>query len=246
MVIDITVLASLALLTYLGYRKGFARQIIGFAAIIAVYFFAPPAGTLIRYLFFSDRGITFPGQEMASLAIAAVAIFIGVWLVGRIFIASITAMSERVEDLDMILGAVLGFLKGFLIVYLLLCALVYAEQPLGRMSASFGEQLKQSFSVAAAQRFNLITYLRYPELGSLREAMILVEETAESERNQALLRLLENEDFRSVATDSELIEAARSRDYSVLLSDERVLRLLADEDFRTVLQETDWEELADE
>lgn len=246
MVLDIIALASLAMITWLGYRKGFARQIIGFVAVIAIYFLATPIGSVVRSVIFSREGISFPGIETASLIIAAILIFLVVWGVGRLFIATITSFSESIEDIDMMLGGILGFIKGFLIVYLVLCALVYAEQPLGSAIPALGRQMESSYTIAAARHVNIITQLRYPELDDLRDAMVAAGDGEDADRNEALARLMENEDFQSLVADEDMRQAAADKDYSYMLSDERVLRLLADEDFRTVLTETDWDELIDD
>lgn len=246
MFLDLFVLAVLAAVSFLGYRKGFARQIVAFVAIIAVYFLATPVSAIVRAVIFQERNITFPGIEVASLVIAGVMIFIGAWLLGRLFAAAITSLSERIEAIDEILGGVLGFIKGFLVVYLVLCGLVYAERPLSQKFSSLGEQMESSFMVAGARHWNILTTLRYPELSELRDAMLVANDPEKAERNEAMVRLLENEDFQSVSQDETLMQAAQERDYSTLLSDQRVLRLLADEDFQTVLTETDWDELLDD
>src|SRR5690606_5106672 len=139
-----------------------------------------------------------------------------------------------------------GFIKGFLIVYLVLCALVYAEQPLGSAIPALGRQMESSYTIAAARHVNIITQLRYPELDDLRDAMVAAGDGEDADRNEALARLMENEDFQSLVADEDMRQAAADKDYSYMLSDERVLRLLADEDFRTVLTETDWDELIDD
>lgn len=242
MILDFLVLAVLGAVSFLGYRKGFARQIVAFVAIVAVYFLSTPVAAVVRAVVFQERDITFPGIEVASLVIAALMIFIGAWLLGRLFAAAITALSERIEAIDAILGAVLGFVKGFLVVYLVLCGLVYAERPLGSKFEGLGRQLESSFMVAGARRWNILTTLRYPELSELRDAMVVAEDPEKASRNEALVELMKNEDFQSVLGDATLMKAAEERDYSTLLSDQRVLRLLADENFRTVLSETDWDD----
>ena len=246
MIIDLAVLAALGILTYLGYRKGFSRQIVGLAAIVAVYFLAPMLAGVVRNFVFSSEGITFPGVEVTSLIIAGIVVFVGVWLIGRTFVAAITTFSERIEDIDMTLGAILGFVKGTLFVYIVLCVLVYAEAPLATKMPPFGEQAKSSFTLAGARQYNVITRFKYPELGELRGALIAAQDPDKVERNEALGRLLEKQEFRSVVSDEKLVKAATDKDYSTLLSDERVIRLLADEDFRTVLTNTDWDGLIDE
>lgn len=246
MTIDLAVLATLGILTYLGYRKGFARQIVGLAAIVAVYFLAPMIAGLVRNFVFSSEGITFPGVEVTSLIIAGIVVFLGVWLIGRMFVAAITTFSERIEDIDMTLGAILGFIKGALFIYIVLCVMVYAEAPIAKKVPAFGAQAQSSYLLAGVRQFNVITRFKYPELGELRGALIAAQDPEKADRNEALGRLLENPDFRSVVADEELVKAATDKDYSKLLSDERVIKLLADEDFRTVLTNTEWDELIDE
>ncbi len=245
MFVDLMVLALVVLITWLGYRKGFLRQIVGFVALIAVYFFATPGATLVRLVVFSSEGITFPGIEVASLIIAGVIIFVGVWLVGRLFTGALTTVSERVEGVDMALGGALGFVKAVLLVYIALCIMVYAESPLSNASPELGEHMTNSYAMEGARQFNVLTMFHYTELDELRGAIVAGQDPEKAERNEALGRLMQNEDFQAVVADEKLVAAAKDRDYSTLLSDERVLKLLADEDFRKVLTETDWDDLAD-
>ncbi|MDX9720773.1 MAG: CvpA family protein [Myxococcota bacterium] len=246
MVIDFFVLFVLVLMSWLGHRKGFAAQVAGLAAIVAVYFLAIPAASLVRNLLFAREGISFPGVETASIIIAGVIVFLLTWLAVRFLAGSLTTISERIESIDAIVGAIFGFLKAVLFSYLFLCVLVYAESPLSSAMPALGEQAQSSLSVSFARRFNIITRLRYPELSNLRLAMEAADDPDKAERNESLQRLLANDDFKSVMQDESLMQAAAQRNYSTLLADERVLRLLADEDFRKVLSDTDWDEVVDE
>ncbi len=245
MFIDISVLVLLALFSWLGYHKGFLRQIVGLVAIVAVYFLATPGASIVRQVVFSSEGITFPGIEVASLVIAGVIIFVSTWLVGRLIIGALTTASESLEGIDMAIGGALGFIKGILLLYITLCVMVYAESPIADASPELGEHMTTSYTVAGARRYNVLTTFHYTELDELRGAMVVAGDPEKVERNKALARLMENEDFKSVVGDEKLIAAAKDRDYSTLLSDKRVLTLLSNEDFRKVLKETDWDDLAD-
>ncbi len=254
MILDIVWLAALGLMMWLGHLKGCARQLIGLVAMVAVYFTASPLATVVRTVVFAREGITFPGVEMASLAIAGVIVFIIVYVMGRLFISSLCSVSTHLERVDRVLGAVLGTLKGILLVYLVLCAMVYAETPLTTALPALGQQLSQSGGVAVARRYNVITHMRYPELGDLRLALLAFDgqgvgaassegEPRELAEDETVQRLMQHPDFISLTQDEAIIRAAQARDTSRLLTDPRVLRLLADPEFRALLDRPDVQRL---
>lgn len=255
MIIDLVALALLGLSTWLGHYRGLASQLGGAAAIVGVYLFAPLVSPLTQSMIWGSE--VFMGIEVLSLAITGVVLFIAFFLVMRIFAEALVAMSGKFEAIDAFLGAILGFAKGFLIIYLILCGFHYARGALKKHMPGFGEVVEASYLTAAAGEANILTWMIGAVTGDdeegsssegasdLSKALVAAEESeGKGERNEALERLMKNEDFQSVMKDEALMEAAKNEDYGTLLTDTRVLRLLADEDFRTVLTETDWDALS--
>ena len=151
-----------------GILSGFGNQawrlgVLVIAYLLAAFVSAPTGAWLVR-----TTGLSF----LLATALGFGLLFVGVygavtgliWLVLRWYRRKKGFDSPRMHLADRILGGILGGVKGFLLVFLLLCAVVWLENPQTTDQKSW---YRQSRIVDLAKRHNLLQGMELPLLGKV-------------------------------------------------------------------------------
>jgi len=123
--LDIVIIVIVTLPTFLGYRKGFLRKLLGIVGILggfllAVRFYQPLADLLTKYLS-ADASVA---KILSYLIIIAIMYGLAVW--AATFMANINSGTKSV---DKIAGAITGLLQGLIISSILLVNLTSLDLP---------------------------------------------------------------------------------------------------------------------
>ena len=151
-----------------GILSGFGNQawrlgVLVIAYLLAAFVSAPTGAWLVRI-----TGLSF----LLATALGFGLLFVGVygavtgliWLVLRWYRRKKGFDSPRMHLADRILGGILGGVKGFLLVFLLLCAVVWLENPQTTDQKSW---YRQSRIVELAKRHNLLQGMELPLVGKV-------------------------------------------------------------------------------
>lgn len=122
--LDVVVILLLAALTIAAYTSGLIREVITLIAVVAGILIA---GALYERL--AADVLVFIDNDDAAEAVAFLALFGGVYLMGQIgaYVLKTGAALLMLGPLDHLGGAVFGFIKGLLVIEMLL--IVFAAYP---------------------------------------------------------------------------------------------------------------------
>ncbi len=126
--IDLAVIALLALAVFLGFRKGLVQEIVGIgalaAAFVAAVFFNRPAAQILR-------GLIPAIPEQAAPTIGFIVVFLAVFLAITVvgWLMSKLIKATPLDLADKLGGMAVGLLKGALIISVLLLLLAMVPLP---------------------------------------------------------------------------------------------------------------------
>jgi membrane protein required for colicin V production len=122
--LDVVVILLLAGFTFAAYSSGLIREVITLVAVVAGILIA---GALYQRL--AADVLVFINNDDAAEAVAFLALFGGVYLMGQIgaYVLKTGASLLMLGPLDHLGGAVFGFVKGVLVIEMLL--IVFAAYP---------------------------------------------------------------------------------------------------------------------
>jgi uncharacterized membrane protein required for colicin V production len=123
--LDLVILVFVALLTFLGFRKGFLRKVLGIAGLIFGFILAIRFYDLVSNLFLK---LTDANESLmriiAFLFIIAAVYSLAIWIA-----RFMTNINPSLSKIDKMAGAILGFVEGLLITSILLVNLSFINYP---------------------------------------------------------------------------------------------------------------------
>ncbi|PTL78023.1 CvpA family protein [Vitiosangium sp. GDMCC 1.1324] len=236
MTIDLIILGLVLLFAVVGAISGGAKQIANMAALAVAWFVSRKLGTYV-------------GPKMAEalggapLLIGTVAgsllLFIGVLVAVRY---ALTTLLQRLfgstnpekRGLDGAIGFVLGGARVVAITYVVLSALVFAEQYIIVAGKRMGVSPKDSLSFALARRYNLFEMTQF---AAVKDMVVVGKVASNPERarrlaeNPAYKSLKQDPRFQRAMSDKQLREAMERGDTQAVLRSNLVLQLLQDPEF---------------
>ena len=248
MVVDTLVVLLFVLLSWLGWRAGALSQALRLGAAVAAFVFAPLAAEIVREAVFGVPSASDdPVLAVASLAIAAFALYALITLVGVLLIKAGHALSTTLRTTDRLAGASLGALKALVLIYFGLVCLALLQVPLARIDPDDRLHLRDGAAFRLASTDPLIAPWSFPSLRHLHAAL-RVGDRIQRQSQQDWLRehhptvadLLRHASLEALLQDRDLVEAAHRDLYPRTLASLSVRRLLSDRELRQELSAIDW------
>ncbi|MEY3013102.1 MAG: Colicin production protein [Pseudomonadota bacterium] len=216
MVLDVAVLAIIALSVLRGWWRGLLAQLLGLGGLVAVWLLAPRLVAPIRLWLLAHGQPAGMFVEGVSLLLAVGTVLGAAWLLATIIPDAVRRWSESAGDADRAFGAALGGVRGVLFAAMLLATVAWAEPVLSQQIPSLREPLRDSHAVTAARTWNIWRLVDPDRLESLRKALA-ARATWPSDLSPMTL---------SILRDPSLQRAAVVRDHRTLLADPRVVAVI--------------------
>lgn len=213
------VLSALGLFGFLGLVSGALRQIpqwigliLGYAAVHSLTDrFAPLAEAKIGC------------SPMLAHVFVSLALFYGVYatvsMLGHFILEKALGGREK-GGWDRMGGFLLGAGKAGIAVYVLLAAVVFFEQPIGKVRPSFREETKDSQAISFVREHNLFAKLHIPAMEGARKMMEAAQDPRSASafaENPAFKTLMEDPRLKAALRDEAATKALRSGNPSDML-----------------------------
>jgi membrane protein required for colicin V production len=174
-----------------------------------------------------------------GVVLGSLLIFIGVLVAVRY---ALTALLQRLfgarnpenRGVDSAIGFVLGGLKVVAISYIVLSALVFAEQNVVVAGKRLGVSPRDSLSFGLARRYNLFEMTQFAavkDLVAVTQVAAHPEKARRMANNPAFKSLKQDPRFQRALSDKRLREAMERGDTQAVLRSNLVLQLLQDPEF---------------
>lgn len=239
-------------MVFLGWRSGALSQAIRIGAAVAVVIASPFVAVIIRETLLGEAEVTTPWQEMTSMFLAGVFIYVGLVMAGWLVIKTMRAASPTLSKVDRVGGSLIGMLKASIIIYFVLVLVITVQVPLEKHDSANTLALRGGRATALVEQYNILFPWQFPDLRALHQAL-QAGHLAEKNKKQAVLRgdaraadILRKSAIQELFADEELIQAAIEDRYPITLADERIRVLLNDKEFVRQLRAVDWASLLSE
>jgi len=238
MTIDLIILGLVLLFAVVGAITGGAKQIASLVAMAVAWFAARKLGVFV-------------GPRMAE-ALGGVPLLVGV-IAGSLLVFitvlvavryALTALLRRLfrgggkdpdnRGVDGGIGFVLGGAKVAVITYVVLSALVFAEQHIVVAGKRLGVSPKDSVSFGVARTYNLFELTQFAPVKdfiSVAQVSTNPEQAQRMGDNPAFKSLKQDPRFKRALSDKKLREALERGDTQTVLRSNLVLQLLQDPEF---------------
>lgn len=252
MAVDILIVILFCIMVFLGWRSGALSQAIRIGAAIAVVIASPFVAIIIREVLLGESEVASPWQEMTSMFIAGVLIYVALVLAGWLVVKTMRAASPTLSKVDRAGGSLIGVLKASVIIYFVLVLVVTVQVPLEKHDSDNKLYLRGGRSTAFVEQNNILFPWQFPDLRALHQAL-QAGHLAENNSKQSVLRndaraadVLRKAAMQDLFADHDLVQAAVEDRYPITLADERVRMLLNDKEFIKQLRAVEWAELLQE
>ncbi|HEX8825063.1 MAG TPA: CvpA family protein [Archangium sp.] len=238
MTIDLILLGLVLLFAVVGALTGGAKQIANLVAMAVAWFAARQLGPIVGPRMAEALGGV---PLLVGVVAGSMLVFIGVLVAVRY---ALTTLLQRLfrgggkdpdnRGIDGGLGFVLGGAKVMAISYVVLSALVFAEQHIVVAGKRLGLSPKDSVSFGLARRFNLFEMTQFASVKDLVAVTQVTTNPEQAQRmadNPAFKSLKKDPRFQRALSDKKLREALERGDTQAVLRSNLVLQLLQDPDF---------------
>ena len=248
MTLDLLFAALGLWLAYAGWRSGFSGQLLRAAGALAVFLFTAPVSSALRDLWFEDQQIvSSPGIEVASMALAAVLIYVVISFGGGLLAGVIRRASQTLSAADRLGGLALGAIKASLLVYVLAVCAAFLYGPLKRLDPGDALHMRDGQVTAFVTDHDLLAPWRFPRVAELQSALRVADRAGQDERARRALgahvsaaELVRGEAFEELLEREELVEAARQDRFALVLADEAARAYLNTPELAEALSKVDW------
>jgi membrane protein required for colicin V production len=238
MTIDLIILGLVLLFAVVGAITGGAKQIANVAAMAVAWFAARQLGPFVGPRMAEALGGV---PLLVGVVAGSMLVFIGVLVAVRY---ALTAVLQRLfrgggkdpdnRGVDGGIGFVLGGAKVVVIAYVVLSALVFAEQHIVVAGKRMGLSPKDSMCFGVARRYNLFELTQFAPVKDLVAVARVTTNPEQAQRmadNPAFKSLKQDPRFKRALSDKKLREALERGDTQEVLRSNLVLQLLQDKDF---------------
>lgn len=235
MTIDLIILGVVLFFALLGALSGAAKQLANVAALVTALFVSRVLGPELG----PRLAAALEGPLVMGVVLGSVLVFIAVLVVVRYALVALLrhlfgAGNPERREADRLLGLVMGGLKALGFAYVVVCALVFAEENITVAGKRFGLSPKDSLTFSTARRFNVFNL---PRLTSVRDLMQVAQASKDPEQAKRLAKdpsykaLQADPRYKRVLADRQVREAVERGDYQALIREDAILQLLKDPEF---------------
>jgi membrane protein required for colicin V production len=235
--IDLIILGAILIFGLLGAVAGAAQQIAQLAGLVAAYLCARPLGR------WGGPNLAHAMQvpELFGVLAATLVVFIVVLVATRIVLAAalrrlMARKDPKDRGLDRTLGLALGALKVAAISYVLVSALVFAEENVVVAGKRLGVSPKDSWAFRLARSYNLFEMTQFAPVNDFVAVTRALERPGAVRDNPALKAVREDPRFRKALADEQVQRALEAGDYRALLRSDALLQLIQDPTFAARLE----------
>jgi membrane protein required for colicin V production len=233
--IDLIILGVVLFFALLGALSGAAKQLANVAALAVALFVSRVLGPELG----PRLAAALDSPLVVGVVLGSVLVFLGVLVAVRYALVALlrrlfgVGNPER-READRLLGMMLGGVKALGLAYVLVSALVLAEQNVVVAGKRFGLSPKDSVAFSVARRFNVFDL---PRLTSVRDLMQVAQASKDPEQARRLAKdpayksLQQDPRLKRVLADREVREAVERGDYPALMREDAILQLLRDPEF---------------
>lgn len=238
MTIDLIILGLVLLFAVVGALSGGAKQIANLVALAVAWFVSRKLATWVGPKMAAALGGaplligTVAGSLLLFIVVLVAVRYALTYLLRRLLGGK--DPDKRGMDLDGALGFVLGGAKVALIAYVVLSALVFAEQYVVVAGRHLGVSPKDSVSFGLARRYNLFELTQFAavkDLVTVGRVATNPERARSLADNPAFKSLKQDPRFQKALADKQLREALERGDTQAALRSNLVLQLLQDPQF---------------
>jgi membrane protein required for colicin V production len=236
--IDLIILGLVLFFAVVGALSGGAKQIANLVALAVAWFVSRKLGTYVGPKMADALG---GAPLLIGTVVGSLLVFIVVLVAVRYVLTTLLRRlfggrdpERRSLDVDGALGFVLGGAKVAVIVYVVLSALVFAEQHVVVAGKRMGLSPKDSVSFGLARRYNLFEMTQFAAVKDLVAVGQVAGNPEKARRladNPAFKSLKQDPRFQRVLADKQLREALERGDTQAVLRSNLVLQLLQDPQF---------------
>jgi len=231
--IDLLILALIAAAALLGGLTGAARQVGQLVGLLAAYALAGPLGKALGPAMSAWLGGV---PAVAGTVAATLLLFILIWVALRYAVAAIVRRAMSGDDpedrtVDRNLGITIAAVKIALAIYVVLCALVFAERNVTAFGKRFGLSPKDSVAFRVAREHNLFELTQFSEVRDLIRLAGSLSDPARAQKlreDPTFAALAKDPRWKKALADPEVKRALEARDAQALLRSDLVARLLGD------------------
>jgi membrane protein required for colicin V production len=232
--IDLFILGLTGLFGLLGALSGASRQLAQLAALVVAAIFTKPIAVFLAPHVTTLLGGPAVLGVVAGYVVAFITLFSLVrWVVTSVLRRMLAAGEEREErGADRSLGFVVGALKVLAIAWVVLSALVFAEEQVKLSGKRLGLSPGDSWAFELARTHNLFAYAQF---GPARNFVELGQASVDPERRKALTRepafksLQADPRFKQALADPDVKKALETGDWRAALRSDLVMQLVQDE-----------------
>jgi len=230
--LDFVILGLIAVFAVLGGIGGAAKQIGQLVGLGVAFAVAGPLGESI--------GPWMANALHTNVAIGSVAatllVFFIVWVALRTMVAAILRRAMQGDDpddrsVDRNLGMALSAIKISAAVYIVLCALVFAEKNVTAFGKGLGMSPRDSVAFDLARRYNIFEYTQFPHVKSFIRVAKAAGNPAEAAKllgDPAFAALNKDPQWKKVVSDPDVKAAVEHGDVQALLQHNAVAKLLSE------------------
>lgn len=233
MTIDLILLGLVLLFALVGAFSGGAKQIAHWVAMAVAWFVSRTLGPFVGPRMAEALG---GAPLLIGTLVGSMLVFIVLWVSVRF---ALTALLQRLfgakdperRNLDSAIGFVLGGGKVAAIVYVVLSALVFAEQYISIAGKHLGLSPKDSVSFGLARRYNLFELTQFSsvkDMVAVAQGVSHPEQARRLASDPAYKALKQDKRFQQALSDKKLREALERGDTQAVLRSNLVLQLLQD------------------
>lgn len=236
MTIDLIILGMVLLFAVVGAITGGAKQIANLVALAVAWYVSRKLGTYVGPKMAAALGGapllmgTIAGTLVLFITVMVAVRYALTYLLKRLF----GAQDAEKQGADNAIGFVLGGAKVVLIAYVMLSALVFAEQYIIVAGKRMGVSPKDSVSFELARRYNLFEMTQF---SGVKDFVAVAQVAGNPEKarrlaeNPAYKSLKQDPRFQRALSDKQLRAALERGDTQAALRSNLVLQLLQDPQF---------------
>lgn len=235
--IDLIILGAILIFGLLGAVAGAAQQIAQLAGLVAAYLCARPLGRWAGPHLAHAMQI----PQLFGVLAATLLVFIVVLVATRIIVTAalrrlMARKDQKERGLDRTLGLAFGALKVAAISYVLVSALVFAEENVVVAGQRLGVSPKDSWAFRIARNYNLFEMTQFAPVNDFVAVTRALERPGSARDNPALKAIREDPRFRKAMADDRVKRALETGDYRALLRSDALLQLVQDPTFAARLE----------
>jgi len=235
--IDLLILGAILIFGLLGAATGAAQQIAQLAGLVAAYLCARPLGRWAG----PHLAHALQMPQLFGVLAATLLVFIVVLVATRIVVTAalrrlMAGKDPKERGLDRTLGLALGALKVAAISYVLVSALVFAEENVVVAGKRLGISPRGSWAFRIARSYNLFEMTQFAPVNDFIAVTRALEHPGTARDNPALKAIREDPRFRKAMADERVQRALETGDYRALLRSDAILQLVQDPTFSARLE----------